>query len=258
MNWILGDVHGMYYTLLKLLDKIDQIDDSPVHVFVGDYVDRGGHTPEVLDLVIDLQQDGAVCLRGNHDDVVDWFLNDHTLSDIKELTVSKTPEDAVSWWLQNGFGRTLESYSVATLYPNVIEQFRKDVPKKHKNFLRNLPLYWENETHFACHGFMYPDRELPREFRFMPSDKITNTEVLWSRFSPNPAGGIDPAIIPVWDKIGVFGHTPVSYYGMVAGIKHHNIRLIDTGAFMKEYLTGYCCSRDEFVSVAYDPRDLSL
>ncbi len=260
MTWIVGDVHGMHFTLQKLLEKIHSLDDNPNFVFVGDYVDRGYRTSQLLDCLIDLQQSGAIFIRGNHDDVVDWFLNGHALGDLSELTTDIHPNHAVAWWLYNGFAPTLLSYGVGPEESGekIIDNLRNSVPQKHKDFLEGLPLYWENNTHFVCHGFMYPDKPLPRDLRFMPSDPITNTEILWNRFDADPAGGIKPSIQPTWDKIGVFGHTCVGEYQMVTAIKHGQIRLIDTGAFMKESLTGYNCHRDDFVSVAYDSRDLQI
>jgi serine/threonine protein phosphatase 1 len=165
MTWLIGDTHGMYYTLVKLLDRIYDLDDKPQLVFVGDYIDRGGQSPKALDLVIELQSKGAVCLRGNHDDVVDWFLNGHTLSNLNEFTTNTAYDHAVLWWYENGFAPTVISYGVnpGQRGSNVVEQLRKQVPDSHKTFLKNLPLYWENDTHFACHGYMFPDRQLPRE-----------------------------------------------------------------------------------------------
>lgn len=259
MQWIIGDVHAMYYTLIKLIDKIRSLDGEPSFIFVGDYVDRGLHSSKTLDYLIDLQQDGAFFCRGNHDDVVDWFLNDHTLIDIGDMTSDISWNHSVFWWCQNGLVPTLQSYGISfsgKSGDDIVREMREAVPEKHKSFLKELPLYWENDTHFACHGFMYPDRDLPRELRFMKSDIATNSEILWNRFPADPSGGILSSVVPVWDKIGVFGHTPVAYYQMVTAIKHHNIRLIDTGAFMKEYLTGYAIDRDDFVSVCYDSRDI--
>ncbi|MBD1396071.1 metallophosphoesterase [Pontibacter sp. JH31] len=80
---IIGDVHGCFDELLALLLKLGyQVDDDTLNgrynvlppkgcmaVFVGDLVDRGPNSPEVLRLVMDMvEQDVALCVSGNHDD----------------------------------------------------------------------------------------------------------------------------------------------------------------------------------------------
>jgi protein phosphatase len=66
---IVGDVHGCHAELQELLAKLGYVDGRhPAGrrlVFVGDYVDRGPATPEVLEFVMSLPD--AICLPGNHD-----------------------------------------------------------------------------------------------------------------------------------------------------------------------------------------------
>lgn len=269
MEYIIGDVHGMAFTLEKLINKIGKQDRDASYVFVGDYCDRGAKSREVVDICLSLQLSGATFLRGNHDDIIDYLLNDHVKTDLEDNRVGEFVSQresltrVASWWFQNGLTDTLESYGIKceevfyskSIY-NIVMDFRELTPDSHKSFFSSLKMYWENDTHFACHGFMYPDKELPRSMKFMKDDSITNSEILWQRFNPDPDGGIDKSINPPWDKIGVFGHTPVQYYGMVTPIKHNNIRLIDTCAFKGNYLSAYCVETDDFISVAHESKDL--
>ncbi|MGL5631794.1 MAG: polynucleotide kinase-phosphatase [Azovibrio sp.] len=77
---IIGDVHGCFEELQALLDKLgysvgSKVDNYPLQhpqgrrlVFVGDLVDRGPATPDVLRLVMRAVADGmAFCVAGNHD-----------------------------------------------------------------------------------------------------------------------------------------------------------------------------------------------
>ncbi|RYD63141.1 MAG: polynucleotide kinase-phosphatase, partial [Verrucomicrobiaceae bacterium] len=73
---IVGDVHGCYEELRALLGKLDySVEDDVVRhpegrrlVFVGDLVDRGPDSPNVLRLVIASVNAGtAICVPGNHD-----------------------------------------------------------------------------------------------------------------------------------------------------------------------------------------------
>lgn len=80
---IIGDVHGCFDELLELLQKLQyevrfmeedgryyvQPPNGHKAVFVGDLVDRGPNSPEVLRLVMDMVEAGhALCVMGNHDD----------------------------------------------------------------------------------------------------------------------------------------------------------------------------------------------
>ncbi|OWP61712.1 polynucleotide kinase-phosphatase [Hymenobacter amundsenii] len=83
---IIGDVHGCYDELLTLLGHLGyQVEAEPMAdvrdlgvrvtapagrraVFLGDLVDRGPASPQVLRLVMSMVRDGsALCVPGNHD-----------------------------------------------------------------------------------------------------------------------------------------------------------------------------------------------
>lgn len=79
---IIGDIHGCYDELYALLCKlgyqINTVDNSGIYdvipppgrkvIFLGDLVDRGPKTPEVMQLVMDMVDAGvAFCVPGNHD-----------------------------------------------------------------------------------------------------------------------------------------------------------------------------------------------
>lgn len=262
MQFIISDCHGCFHTLVKLIDRIRHVDPEAQFVFVGDYVDRGLYSKEVVDFVIDLQKTGAVCLRGNHDDVIDWILNKHSLTDLSEVCSSTDDITVCVWWLYNGFSPTIASYGVKPScdFQERMNQFRKAVPDAHKEFFKTLPFVWENETHFACHAYLCPNEVQSNPLVISDTRR---TETLWERFPkdvqyadrPSTREALKPIEIK-WDKIGVFGHTPVSYYGAVAPIKHSKLRLIDTGVFEGNYLCGYNCDLDDHMLQATDSRDL--
>ena len=216
------------------------------------YCDRGKNSAKVVDFLVNWikeKPDELVCLRGNHDDVIDWLLTEHCKGRPSEWVAGKpTIVKVFKWWLNCGLDTTLESYGILdprrTCVPPVedpVEEWREKVPESHVKFFQNLKMFWENDTHFACHGYFDPQQQLPRDMRFVKSDKYE--EILWCRFDPSPSYA--------WDKIGVFGHTPV-----LQPVKHDKRRMIDTACFMGRSLTAYCCRTDEFLSVVADERDI--
>ncbi len=79
---IIGDIHGCFEELLALLRKLGytitdnheqkryvvESQNNSIALFVGDLVDRGPNSPEVLRLVMDMVEQGvAYCVSGNHD-----------------------------------------------------------------------------------------------------------------------------------------------------------------------------------------------
>lgn len=259
MNCIISDIHGCFHTLVKLVDRVRKLDPDSKLIFVGDYVDRGHHNKDVIEYLIELQKDGAVCLRGNHDNVIDWILNDgHYLGNIQEFVCGEPcSTNVLRWWSRNGLAETLVSYGCQKHneicqtdqdWEAVRQEFVENCPDDHKTFFRDLPIYWESDTHFACHAFYPTQEEVPLDFKFVPAKYVD--DVLWTRFSSTHLS--HPTR---WDRIGVFGHTPVSYYGATAPVSWENIRLIDTGAFSGNYLCAYLCEADEHVLQSTDSRD---
>ncbi len=107
---LIGDVHGCFDELEALMVKLGYVIEgrTPYRVthpegrrivFVGDLVDRGPKTPEVLRIVIDMVKDGrAFCVAGNHDDKLRKALQGrdvkvaHGLAESLEQLSHETPE----------------------------------------------------------------------------------------------------------------------------------------------------------------------
>jgi len=68
---IVGDIHGQFYDFLKLLESdVGGPSDTTKYVFLGDYVDRGTFSIEVLILILAMKltrPKHVVMLRGNHE-----------------------------------------------------------------------------------------------------------------------------------------------------------------------------------------------
>ncbi|MGH6843001.1 MAG: metallophosphoesterase, partial [Methylocella sp.] len=68
--YAVGDVHGRADLLEQLFSRVDEdVKEHPIsetlHIFVGDYIDRGQNSAAVLDLVIErAQTHRMVCLKG--------------------------------------------------------------------------------------------------------------------------------------------------------------------------------------------------
>src|SRR3984893_9343329 len=78
--YAVGDVHGRADLLRQLFLRIDRDPQAhpakeAIHVFLGDYIDRGKDSAGVLDLLIDRSEAHQVyCLKGNHEIFLTEFL----------------------------------------------------------------------------------------------------------------------------------------------------------------------------------------
>ena len=95
--YIIGDIHGSLSNLQNLCKKIeDVINDDDVIIFIGDYIDRGPHSFEVIEYLISLAKSRtSIFLRGNHEDMLLDYLDGRDSSNI---------------YLVNGGRETIKSY----------------------------------------------------------------------------------------------------------------------------------------------------
>jgi serine/threonine protein phosphatase 1 len=175
MIYAFGDIHGRLDLLDQALDMVTDMavtlcDDKPQLLFCGDYVDRGPDSKGVVDKLIQLQSEGAICLRGNHEQLMIDALTERT-------------RFAVSHWLANGGDTTLTSYGGV-------------VPPEVLGWMEALPLYYETANHVFVHAGMQPGVALSAH------DPET---LMWIRqaFLRRGAGEFDKHIVhghtPQWD-----------------------------------------------------------
>ena len=70
-SFAIGDIHGELEQLFKLLSCLPTLDKNDTLVFLGDYVDRGPKSAQVVDYIRNLPSHSPakiVALRGNHED----------------------------------------------------------------------------------------------------------------------------------------------------------------------------------------------
>jgi len=212
--YAIGDIHGRADLLESLLRQIDEDcrlrpSRRPIVVFIGDYIDRGPASREVLDLLLGYEQTKeTIFLRGNHETFVHRFLSEPAVLD--------------EWRLCGGL-ETLVSYGLKpSINPGVAEQrqlakaLAKSIPKPHLEFLDSLKLS------FSCGDFLFVHAGIRPG---VPIRKQREEDLLWIR---EEFLSCDQR----FEKFVVHGHTPVR----TPDVRSNRIN-IDTGAFATGRLT---------------------
>jgi serine/threonine protein phosphatase 1 len=126
----IGDIHGCFNAFQIMLEQKIQLIKSDKIILLGDYIDRGIQSKEVINYIIDLQAKGfdIIPLLGNHEAMLlDAYNN-------KELT---------SKWIQNGGSETLKSFNITSL---------KDIEPKYIEFFKGLSNYFAFEEYLFVHA----------------------------------------------------------------------------------------------------------
>lgn len=165
---VVGDIHGRRDRLERVLA---QLPAERTLVFLGDYVDRGPDSRQVIERLIDLEQRRrCVLLCGNHEDM---------------LRAALAGRDEENLWLYNGGAATLRSYGVPT-----VRRLAEKLPEEHLAWLRGLREHWETEAYVFVHAGVSP-----------AGPEATDRETkLWLRIAPGEAFGCG--------KLVICGHTP--------------------------------------------------
>ena len=67
---VIGDIHGSYKALQQILERAAVTVNDRL-IFLGDYVDGWGQSPEVIDFLIAFKTShNCIFMRGNHDDLL--------------------------------------------------------------------------------------------------------------------------------------------------------------------------------------------
>jgi serine/threonine protein phosphatase 1 len=126
-QFAIGDIHGCSKALRSLIELIDPGPEDEL-VFLGDYVDRGPDSRDVVDQIITLREDcRVVALRGNHE--------------IMLLGVACGGLDD-SVWLSNGGLATVTSYGGCL----------SKIPPDHLAFFQDLVPYYESSSSIFVHA----------------------------------------------------------------------------------------------------------
>ena len=211
--WYIGDIHGEIGLLNSLLDSILKYNPEQI-TFIGDYIDRGPYSREVVDRIMGMEVPVA-CLMGNH-----------------ELMMLDAFEDSVfginpmELWYYNGAEATLQSFGFTGFF-----SFQSQMEDHYLQFFRKLLMSQLSEPVkgfkiLASHAGVSPaipvaDQLLLKDYRDLQQYMINRQlgpgdSFLWTReafFNSSPE---------LWNNcMIVHGHTPTMKIKQYAQTGNH-------------------------------------
>ena len=213
---IIGDIHGCFYTLSELYQKIISAYPGIVVYAIGDLVDRGNHSLEVVEFIIEKK---ILFTPGNHDYMFYHFFRD------------PSSVFARSWFF-NGNEATLQSY-----------EHHENEMFKHIDLIEAATLYYNHDDCFISHaGISYQyEKYLPSNYKddlsilepFIQNDLRSDRGILWTR---------DPLLN--LGKLQIVGHTKQQEITLV---EDSNSIYIDTGACVGNKLSAVIVHQNKII-----------
>ena len=130
-----GDIHGSYDKLCALMEILPwNRDNGDLLLFIGDYIDRGPQSREVVEFMVNLKKLGGeiVFLKGNHEKMLlDYYIQQKD----QMLYVANGGAETIASYVEGGIGRKAFV-----------------IPEDHLEFLLSLNLFYETDDYIFVHA----------------------------------------------------------------------------------------------------------
>ena len=210
-TWAITDIHGCAYTFESLLRTIDFTPEDTLFL-LGDYIDRGPRSKDVLDTILRLKRDGYTveCLLGNHD----WVM----LHAVEEPNT----EEARNWKNRFGGRETLRSFGTTS---------EQGIETTYIEFLQSMDYYRVYKNLILVHAGLNLNAD----------DPLADREaMLWIRYDNR-----DVSRAWLEDRTIIHGHTPHSRRRIQHQVERrheHPIIGIDNGCVYRRTGMNHLCA----------------
>lgn len=128
--YAISDIHGCFRTFYELLIGKIGLKKTDRLILLGDYIDRGDESREVVDFIIELIKDGFDVrpLTGNHEQML--------------LKAYEDPEMIPLWYMNSGQS-TMVSFGISDI---------RDIKQEYLRFLKELPFYEKTGDYLFVHA----------------------------------------------------------------------------------------------------------
>lgn len=219
-HFVIPDIHGCERTFSRLLERVIRLQRSDTVFLLGDTIDRGPRSREVLDKIRDLQATGynIRSIRGNHEDM---------------LINSCRDRSYFRMWMINGGHETLKSFGV---------EDPCEIPPVYRHFIESFPFYIEYGNFIMVHATL--------NFRMRnPLDDLE--AMLWSR-----SREVISSLISGRRLVG--GHTPVDMEEIKRSLTTDKIMLDNGCVYAGEPGLGSLVALELETMTLYDQRNIDM
>lgn len=176
----ISDIHGQYDAFCQLLAAVDYNPAIDRLILLGDYIDSGPHGRQVLEKVMQLTANGAIAIRGNHEDAfLSWLAGE-----LPEYPDDYRAYGTLSGYLERSYTPEQDAFTRSFIHKHY---------SSHITWLQSLPYYFEIPTHIFVHAGIDPKQN---DWHDTPSEKFVSIR---KKFFLHRTG---------LSQTVVFGHTP--------------------------------------------------
>ncbi len=191
----IGDIHGCFEQLQLLIEDKICLRKEDQLILLGDCIDRGTQSKEVVDFIINLEDRGynIIALLGNHEAM---------------LLDAYKDESKLSRWITNGGEQTLNSFNIKNL---------KDLDELYLNFFKSLVCYHSIDQYLFVHAGFNDENPFVDQYSMLWKSKKSYKH---------------PLLI---DKTIIHGHSPVPLsYLEESVLAKKQVLALDTGCVFSD------------------------
>lgn len=145
---VISDIHGCFFSFKSLLEEKVKLQKSDQLYLLGDYINKGPHSRQVLDFLLELSQKEyhLEILRGNHEQELLKFLKGST---------------GLDSFISKGGNTLLKSFEIT--HPT-------ELPSRYIDFIRSMGYFIELPDYYLVHsGF-----DFSKQNPFVESEEVLN------------------------------------------------------------------------------------
>lgn len=256
-TYAIGDIQGCFKELLQLLDKINFDETNDRLWFVGDLVNRGPDSLEVLNFVINLGE-SAVTVLGNHDlhllALAEEIVTPKKKDTLTSILTSSDKQEIITWIRQQALMHHDKELNFSMIHAGLPPQWEID---QALNLATEVSKVLNSEEYLSFLEFMYGNKPNNWNENLTGNDRLRFIVNCFTRvrylndndelnFSEKGAPGSQGKHLTPWfmvderksknDKI-IFGHWSTVHLGTIQDFTPYNVYPIDTGCLWGGTLT---------------------
>lgn len=250
MIYAMSDIHGCIEDIHKQMEQVDLSEDNRI-VFLGDYIDYGNSSYQVLQYIWDLQKKygdkKVIVLKGNHEQMfLEW------IDDYRNLYSDGTEEYPIfNDWLRTDFecdANTISTF-ISDQQMNFLNQISRTCSMETINkeavqmvlsahevlieWIRKMPSYYETEKQIFVHAGV--DEEAGEYWMWGTSD-----DILLGKF---------PATKGKFYKTIIAGHVGTGSRDLAGDRNYHDVYFDGESHY---YIDGSVYNGGKLLLLAYD------